>query len=547
MAIWRFATQYGVHWYPPEPDDELHDVIKLFAVYGCGQCDDFATVTCEMFNLAGLRPRFCGVRSGETRTTRQFLPDGSERTGTAMLGHCTTEVAWDNAWHLLDANQRLFFPKHDSRKLASLADVQAAPALARRVPHPYYDGFWKVYMHGGGGVAEYSGRLDHRLTARLRPGERMDLRWDNRLGKYHDAHSQLRDKREHLGVGPSDMFTGEEVYTNGVIAFEPRLRTRKELEEATVARRNIHPIQSSATRGGFVMDRPGSAYAVFELRSPYLLVSGEVECRVMKRDPEAQIAFYFTKWDKLLTRSQGGSADDADEANLRLNDLRFWRRVSAESAPDGRMHAPLEPMFRTRHANGTVTEGMKAYRVFVRVQIQSERREAVVVEGLRLQGVLQAAQRSMPRLRLGHNVANVFCGGPLGKHAGWTRSRDGSGVKVFSRYENGLRVGYAFREVHVEIPEIGEPTVSVIDEGAMTVRWRCEGRGRAEAYEVQLGERPDALWPVAPQLFDRRTTEPRFEIPEGWLQPGQSYHVRVRAVVKDGHCGPWRRTSFRYR
>jgi len=34
MAIWRFATQYGVHWYPPEPDDELHDVIKLFAVYG---------------------------------------------------------------------------------------------------------------------------------------------------------------------------------------------------------------------------------------------------------------------------------------------------------------------------------------------------------------------------------------------------------------------------------------------------------------------------------------------------------------------------------
>ena len=53
-----------------------------------------------------------------------------------LWGHTISEAYWDGAWHMLDANVKVFYPGRDNRTMASLAELERDGGLIGRNIHP---------------------------------------------------------------------------------------------------------------------------------------------------------------------------------------------------------------------------------------------------------------------------------------------------------------------------------------------------------------------------------------------------------------------------
>ena len=78
-AIWEFARRQRYH--RTTADDEVKDTVKMLNAYGYTLCWDEAYTVANLWQQAGLK-----IRRG--------VPHG----------HCTTEVFFDGAYHLLDSD-----------------------------------------------------------------------------------------------------------------------------------------------------------------------------------------------------------------------------------------------------------------------------------------------------------------------------------------------------------------------------------------------------------------------------------------------------------
>ncbi|MEE3336938.1 MAG: hypothetical protein VX255_11135 [Candidatus Latescibacterota bacterium] len=233
-AIWDFARHYRYH--STTGDDEVKDTVKMLNSYGYTLCWDEAFTVSNLWQAAGLK-----VRRG--------LPHG----------HCTSEVFYDGDYHLLDSDEHLQVLDRDNLTIASEGQISADHDLMKR-SHAYGIGAAEnrettesaasLFCFDGprSGTREPVG--DHRMEINLRPGERLEWGWSER-GKYHGFGS------------PPPRFA------NGLLHWSvPLAQTRWALSSTHV----------SGTTEGLVAE--GQGEVAYEIRSPYVLVGGQLLSQV---------------------------------------------------------------------------------------------------------------------------------------------------------------------------------------------------------------------------------------------------------------------------
>ena len=201
IEVWETVVKFRHQDGPPneflQGEDNVHDPIRTFNVYGYGMC------CCASSNIEGLA-RYLGLQA----------------RGRIIRAHSVPEVFWDGSWHMLDASLLNYFPKADG-KIASVDEITASikewydknPEYKnnqdklvqfmrnggwRKGPEvlshcPFYDenGWWPAATHGwystmaeydgsASGIYEYGYSQGYEVNVQLRPGERLTRNWFNK-------------------------------------------------------------------------------------------------------------------------------------------------------------------------------------------------------------------------------------------------------------------------------------------------------------------------------------------------------------------------------
>ena len=239
-AIWEFARRRRYHATPGT--DEVKDTVKMLNVYGYTLCWDAAYTMSNLWQRAGLK-----IRRG--------LPHG----------HCTTEVFYDGAYHLLDSDEHLLVLMRDNRTVAGEAEISRDHDLMKR-SHAYgilrpedretneFSASLFCYLGPRSGGRPYIG--GHRMEITLRPGEGLRWEWADR-GRYHGLSEQPPPR-----------------LANGRLHYRPRLDAG--FERWTEASANLE-----GGEGGLrVLDPEEEASVVYRLRSPYVFVGGRARAQL---------------------------------------------------------------------------------------------------------------------------------------------------------------------------------------------------------------------------------------------------------------------------
>lgn len=234
----------------------VRDPVKMLNVYPIGHCGTLGPT------MAGVME---GMGIGPARTL--VLPG---------LHHVVAEVFYDGKWHYLDLDLRAVFRRPDGT-LASLEEAKTDATLWKGPNAPLFfpldplDEYRKLYaktavhlrhgLHTGGHTMDYV----------LRQGETFTRWWKPQAGRWnhHPSYHQRpfpRNILEQKPRGPKGKHAGFSVHThgNGRFTYRPDLTDRStDLEDGIYDAPGLRPGPSGLT---------GSGFAIFEVRSPYVIV-----------------------------------------------------------------------------------------------------------------------------------------------------------------------------------------------------------------------------------------------------------------------------------
>jgi hypothetical protein len=251
----------------------IRDPVKMLNVYSVGYCDMLGPTMAGIMQDVGI---------GRSRTLN--LPG---------WGHVVAEVFYDAKWHYLDLDVRAVFRREDGT-LASMAEAQQDDSLWKRPNSPLFfplddlEKTRKVYAstpvhvrHGvnmGGHTMDYVLRRGETFTRWWRP---QGDRW-NHHESYHKTPAML-EILEREPRGPKCKHTGwsEHARGNGRFVYKPDLTERSgDFADGVYDAKGVRPGPA-----GLV----GDGYAVFEVRSPYVIVPRVVDLATPDDDVEASI------------------------------------------------------------------------------------------------------------------------------------------------------------------------------------------------------------------------------------------------------------------
>jgi len=191
-AIWKFSCKHRYHY--TCADDEVKDTIKMLNCYGYTLCWDEAYTVANLWQAAGLK-----IRRGYPH------------------GHCTTEVYFDDAYHLLDSDEHLLYLLRDNKTIASEEDLSRDHDLVKR-GHAYgvlqpesrehSEGAASLFFHTGPRSGDRPQLTTHTMDLTLRPGEALIWSWEDR-NKYHGFWDR-----------PKRLSNGQMRYTPDLSQFE---------------------------------------------------------------------------------------------------------------------------------------------------------------------------------------------------------------------------------------------------------------------------------------------------------------------------------------
>ncbi|MBN1347301.1 MAG: hypothetical protein JXQ73_31715 [Phycisphaerae bacterium] len=170
--IWQFARSNRHHddpLYEGAWGDELHDPVKMLAMYGAGLCDDAGSIGASLFHAAGLRDPKPFVR--------------------CLHGHMMCEAFASGRWQFMDIDEDVFYLDRENELPVSGDTIARDHDLAHREFHygPIF-GTWQTGYRAAslfGRDDDRTGRLTqgYKIRVCLRPNERIEYRWDN-VGKW---------------------------------------------------------------------------------------------------------------------------------------------------------------------------------------------------------------------------------------------------------------------------------------------------------------------------------------------------------------------------
>ena len=476
-AVWEFQRHHRFH--ATTGDAEVDDPVKMLNVYGYTLCGDDAQVIADIWRAAGFK-------------TRRGRPQG----------HCTTEVFYDGAWHLLDGDENIICLLRDNETIAQEAEIVRDHDLMKRT-HTYgilaadsrdrdeFSASLTVY-EGDDRSGDWNSHIGHTMDYTLRPGESIEWRWDHR----EKAHGIWEGQSLLTGWGE----TAWARHANGYWRYEPNVARRPFREASpdaegltTYVTRSprLHPAASGA---------PG--HIVIPMTAPYVMVGGRVTLKGV-RAGDGGIALSFAE-----VGGQYSLVGEVTEAGP--TDLEF----------------DLDERF--------PTGGPPHYQYLLKLEMAANgAADAVGIDGILIENDLQMAQLALPGLTLGENVIE------------YSDEQPG---------ERKVRLTHSWVEsTKSRAPEAPAKPVYPADDAdvggtRIAFEWapaeEPDGDDIAD-YHFQLSDRADMRWVLSPN-FDKlnsRTAdkgEPKYTLPyDGLLNPDQAYYWRVRARDEHGLWGPW--------
>jgi hypothetical protein len=255
----------------------IRDPVKMINVYSAGYCDMLGPTMAGVMKDMGIGP---------SRTLN--LPG---------WGHVVAEVFYDGKWHYLDLDVRAAF-RRDDGSLASMEEAKKDDSLWKRPSSPLFfpldpvQSVRKVYAetpvqvrHGvnmGGHTMDYVLRRGETFTRWWQPQED---RWNEHESYHKDAH--IREILEREPRGPKCKHPSFSIHThgNGRFVYAPDLTDRsQDFADGVYEAKNVRsgPL-------GLALETPGEGAAVFEIRSPYVIVPRVGALETTDDDTEASV------------------------------------------------------------------------------------------------------------------------------------------------------------------------------------------------------------------------------------------------------------------
>jgi hypothetical protein len=338
QAVWQTVVKFRQQDAPPNEflrsEENVHDPIKTFNVYGYGMC------CCASANIEAL-----GRSAG--------LP----ARGRILHGHSVPELFWDGAWHALDASLINYFPRPDG-SLAGVDEVIAGvqdwygkhpelkgndaglrafmrgggwkngPALLSASPFYDLNGWLPAATHGWystmqeydgseSGVYEYGYSQGYEVNVQLRPGERLTRNWFNRGLHINQAEGGSvgclngAPGKDDLRYAPQygDLAPGR--IGNGTLEYDVPLASGAFRAGALTAE-NLACAADDGRAPALHLrqpDRPGTL--VLRMPSSYVYLGGELDLDAVIRG-NGQIAILFSDnqgldWKPVATVTRSGA------------------------------------------------------------------------------------------------------------------------------------------------------------------------------------------------------------------------------------------------
>ena len=371
LAVWETVVAHQHQDAPPieflhNPENTVLDPIKMFNVYGYSFCSVHASHLAAMARAAGLTAR-----------------------NQSIQRHCTAEVWWDDAWHMLDASLVNYFPKPDGT-IASVDEIIAAitewykdhpelkgnpdaletfrknpgwkqgPKLLADCPFYGEDGLlpatfpwqcgWPETMREYDGTRQFvyeSGySMGYQVNVQLREGERLVRNWSNRglhlqMGETDKAGRIPQSLEGKIGEGPfryspkyGDLAPGR--IGNGVREYDVPLASGAFRGGALRAENLAATADDKRTPAVHVKDAAETGVLVIRMPSSYVYLGGELKFKaVVGRGGEIVVSFSDNNgldWRKVRTIAKSG------DVTLDLKPLVFRRydyRLKFEMAGAG--------------------------------------------------------------------------------------------------------------------------------------------------------------------------------------------------------------------
>ncbi len=490
LASWWWIRYRTFQRSPLNDESALHPVRALNG-YGYGICGHVAAWMKCLWAAAGVKGRV-----------------------QELAGHTVSEAYYNDAWHELDGNVKVFYLDHDNRTIASLATLEHDKTLIERTIHPREMQPWFIGPDTPERNAEfvqyittykdnyeehsYDGEIakDYTMAMTLKPGERLVRWWTPKLGKFEG-----RDERAQAPL----------VYGNGQLIWEPDL-TRVDIRPYLWVPEHHFPniatraqdSKSPAVHVGDLQDAsyPNPARFAIPIESPYPIVGGRFTCTLVKEGSSsldtASIFFGLPDWGRgNLYEYRWGSG--AQKVSLDLDSKIL------------RAHSPY------------------GYFIGFGIAANADNKPATQsgIDAFRSETDLQVAPESLPALSLGTNTI---------------RFRQQSNAKV--------RITYRWREINgPRPPGRVKFAVSPGNGGEVTsltpvLQWAppqgVEGADKTVDYQVLVSLRPDCRWPLSTTLHQNvGSPETEWKVPASFLNPGTTYYWKVRTRDDHGNIGDW--------
>ncbi|PKO19580.1 hypothetical protein CVU37_02525 [candidate division BRC1 bacterium HGW-BRC1-1] len=407
---------------------------------------------------------------------------GIEARSWVMSGHIISEFKLGDRFTMLDADRDVFYPLEDLETIAGVEDCTSRTELVARVSPP---NIVDMYGETNKVMFQQGYATTHTMAMRLRPGEALERCFTNR-GKFHALMSREEPP----------------TYGNGRLTYTEDFST-------TAFRRNFSRITNVASRtedqavtsgpAVFAQDPKQPAFITYAAESAYPFLDGTVtiDAHLTTAEQQIQVLARAPRRQKLLGTIKGPFSGQ------RTFSLKAF--IAADRLP-AMYNFTVQVGFGVNHSPA-----------------------AAGLNGFALDADIQCAPASLPAL-LGGRVNDLE-------------------LEMTGKPGAQAEITHVWRE-NTE-PHLAPPSRPIIPANGDTITssapvltWEWDlPDGQTAWRRVSVFRDPKGIISaLAPRLAVGEGPN-RFDMPEGWLKPGETYYWRVSTGTTADQRGPlW---SFR--
>ncbi len=347
--IWQNMRRNLYHETPVFANNEPHDPVRLMNIFGFNLCDDAGNSGCSLYHHGG-------------------FPGSQNR---ALHGHVQCEALVDGEFQFMDVDMDAFYLDRENEIPVSGDACARDHDLARRelnygpVVSAFVPSESPAALFGDDDSSANPTLRGHEIAYTLRPGERVELRWDN-TGKFAAQSAEWA----HL----------PKYYGNSKFVFEPRLTAERLAADAESA----VAVAAAADAAGVAGQSPEGA-AVYRVSVPYAICGGTVRAQM-----------------------QGAEAADRFAVAMSLDGENWKDLWSAEGVGAHEAEVALDEALDVQNAPAK-------YTYLVRVSLGAGAAGSAALRSLAIETEVMAAPQALPRLSLGANSV-VYTDATEGAH-----------------------------------------------------------------------------------------------------------------------------------